>query len=132
MTYHLLKNPHTLQKAQAEVDRVVGKGPVKYEHLSKLSYIEAALREALRINPTTPAFGMTAIESTEPTTLGEYLLPAGATCMLWLNRIGRDPEIYGEDADIYKPERMMESEFKKIPASAFKVSNSRLLDNYSY
>jgi len=39
--YRLLKNPEAYQKAQKEVDEVVGKGPITVDHLSKLPYITA-------------------------------------------------------------------------------------------
>lgn len=39
--YRLLKNPEAYQKAQREVDEVVGKGPINVEHLSKMPYITA-------------------------------------------------------------------------------------------
>lgn len=37
--YYLLKNPEALRKLRAEIDEVVGDGPVQYEHLSKLPYL---------------------------------------------------------------------------------------------
>jgi cytochrome P450/NADPH-cytochrome P450 reductase len=39
--YRLLKNPDVYQKAQKEVDEVVGKGPITVDHLSKVPYITA-------------------------------------------------------------------------------------------
>lgn len=39
--YHLMKHPETYRKAQQEVDEVCSKTPIRYEHLSKLSYISA-------------------------------------------------------------------------------------------
>lgn len=42
--YHLMKHPETYHKAQQEVDEVCGKTPIKFEHLSKLSYISAVGR----------------------------------------------------------------------------------------
>jgi cytochrome P450 / NADPH-cytochrome P450 reductase len=39
--YRLLKNPEAYQKAQKEVDEVIGKGPITVDHLSKLPYITA-------------------------------------------------------------------------------------------
>ena len=56
--YRLCKNPEAMQKAQQEIDTVVGKGPVTVKHMSKLPYIEAVMREALRLNPTAPAFSL--------------------------------------------------------------------------
>lgn len=39
--YHLMKHPEMYRKAQQEVDEVCGKTPIKFEHLSMLSYISA-------------------------------------------------------------------------------------------
>lgn len=39
--YHLLKNPAAYRKVQEEVDEVLGRGPAKVEHVSKLIYIQA-------------------------------------------------------------------------------------------
>jgi cytochrome P450/NADPH-cytochrome P450 reductase len=39
--YFLLKSPTAYQKAQQEVDSVIGKGPINVDHLSKLPYINA-------------------------------------------------------------------------------------------
>jgi cytochrome P450/NADPH-cytochrome P450 reductase len=55
--YHLLKNPETFA-TQKEVDPVCGKGPVTLAHISKLGYINGALREALRIDSTIPTIGL--------------------------------------------------------------------------
>lgn len=42
--YELLKTPEAYRKAQQEVDRVIGKGPITVEHLSKLPFITAVSR----------------------------------------------------------------------------------------
>lgn len=39
--YHLLKNPSAYRKVQEEVDEVLGRGPAKVEHVSKLQYMQA-------------------------------------------------------------------------------------------
>jgi cytochrome P450 / NADPH-cytochrome P450 reductase len=39
--YQLLRNPIAYRKAQQEVDEVIGSGPVKAGHLSKLHYLHA-------------------------------------------------------------------------------------------
>ena len=121
-TYYLLKNPEILQRAQREVDSVVGKGPVKFEHMSKLPYIEAALKESLRLTPTAAAFSVQPKPgTTEPVLLaGEYLVPADATLMCFLPKAQSDPAVYGQDAEQYKPERMMPEEFAKLPPASWK------------
>lgn len=122
-TYYLLKNPETFRKAQEEVDAVVGKGTVTFQHMSKLPYVEAVLRETLRLCPTAPSFGVRPVDTTSgPTVLaGKYYIPAGATVACVLPRIGRDVSVYGADADEFRPERMSGENFAKLPRNAWKV-----------
>jgi cytochrome P450/NADPH-cytochrome P450 reductase len=73
--YYLLKNAKAYEAAQKEVDEVIGKGPITVDHLSKLPYLTAVLRESLRLSPTAPAVG---IEAKEDTILGgKYAIKAG-------------------------------------------------------
>ncbi|KAI1625611.1 cytochrome P450 [Exophiala viscosa] len=120
--YHLIKNPDALSKAQQEVDTVVGKGPVTYQHMSKLPYIEAVLRETLRLQPTAPAFALQPLENVSgPVVIGgEYFIPQDASIVALLPAIGRDPKAFGADADEYKPERMYGDNFAKLPPNAWK------------
>ena len=39
--YYLLKDPRVYNKAREDIDKVVGEGRIRVEHLSKLPYIEA-------------------------------------------------------------------------------------------
>jgi cytochrome P450 / NADPH-cytochrome P450 reductase len=39
LTYYLLKNPETLRKLQAEVDRVAEGRPIQITDLSKMTYL---------------------------------------------------------------------------------------------
>lgn len=123
-TYHLLKNPEAWQKAQQEVDSVIGKGQVKYEHLAKLPYLEAVLREALRLQPTAPAFSVKAAPGTQGHVIlgGEYTIPADATIVVILPVLHSDPMVYGDDAKAFKPERMLADNFTNLPPNAWKVS----------
>lgn len=121
--YQLCKNPEAMRKAQQEVDTVVGKGPVTVQHMAKLPYIEAIMRESLRLNPTAPAFAVVAQETVPgPIVLaGKYTIPHGASIAVLLTKAGRDPVVYGADADEFKPERMYGDNFAKLPQNAWKV-----------
>jgi cytochrome P450/NADPH-cytochrome P450 reductase len=109
--YQLLKHPEKYRKAQHEVDDVVGKGTIKVDHLSKLPYISAVLRETLRLNATIPNF---AVEPYEDTLLaGKYPVRKGETVVNLLAKSHLDPNVYGDDADQFIPERMLDAEFEK-------------------
>jgi cytochrome P450/NADPH-cytochrome P450 reductase len=116
----MLKNPSTYFKAQQEVDRVVGKGNLTVDHLKDLKYINAILRETLRLTPTAPVCGIlrTVVvgrsnplqaftrkvrdENHEnPPTLGkgEYELKKEWGMLCLIGKIQRDPKVYGDDAE---------------------------------
>ena len=120
--YYLLKSPAAYRTAQSEVDRVVGKSKIKPEHLRDLQYLNAVLRETLRLNPTAPAFVRKRREDSEEPfySLGGYQIGKDWSIMCLIPKCQRDPEIYGEDADEFKPERMLKETFDKLPQSAWK------------
>lgn len=90
--------------------------------MSKLPYIEAILRESLRLSPTAPAFTFQAKPGTTGPVIigGEYTIPRDATLVVWLSRSQRDPAIYGADSHEFKPERMLADNFNKLAAGAWK------------
>ncbi|KIX94974.1 uncharacterized protein Z520_09284 [Fonsecaea multimorphosa CBS 102226] len=120
--YQLCKNPDAMLKAQQEVDSVVGKGPVTVQHVTKLPYIEAVMRETLRLNPTAPGFTVKPLETVAgPVVLaGKYTIPPGRPIIAMLSKCGRDPLVYGADAEEFKPERMYGENFAKLPPNAWK------------
>ncbi|KAK1673514.1 cytochrome P450 [Colletotrichum godetiae] len=110
--YQLLKHPEAYRKAQQEVDDVVGKGQIKVDHLSKLPYINGVLRETLRVNATIPVFTVEAFEDT--VIGGKYAVGAGETIINLLAKSQLDPAVFGEDANEFKPKRMMDENFNRI------------------
>lgn len=109
--YQLLKHPEKYRKAQQEVDDVIGQSAIKVDHLSKLPYISAVLRETLRLNATIPLF---AVEPREDTLLaGKYPISKGETILNLLAKSHLDPNVYGDDADQFIPERMLDAEFEQ-------------------
>ena len=123
--YELLKNPAELLKAQKEVDEVVGTGQVKLEHTTKLPFLTACLREAIRLHPPAAATYMTTNPSNkdDPVSLcgGKYQVKRGTTFRNLIRLIQTDPAIFGDDAMVFRPERMLDESFKKIPRNAWKV-----------
>ncbi|KAJ4258714.1 hypothetical protein NW762_007798 [Fusarium torreyae] len=110
--YQLLKHPECYNKVQKEVDEVVGRGPVTVEHLTKLPYISAVLRETLRINSPITAFGLEALDDTFLG--GKYLIKKGEVVTALLSRGHEDPVVYGDDAKDWVPERMLEENFARL------------------
>ncbi|PVG00114.1 bifunctional P-450/NADPH-P450 reductase [Serendipita vermifera] len=115
--YELLKHPHAYAKVQEEVDRILGNEPIRLEQVSKLPYIVAVMREGLRLYPPAVMFGVT---SEQDNVLdGEYFVPKGTIMLAMGANIHRDPLVWGEDADEFKPERMMDGKFEALPPKAW-------------
>lgn len=121
----MLKNPHAYQRAQEEVDTVVGQRKIIVEDLSKLPYIAASLRETLRLQAPVPliAFHPHPTKNHEdPVTLGKgkYALYNDEPVVLIMGKVHRDPKVFGDDAEEFKPERMLDKNFEDLPKNAWK------------
>jgi cytochrome P450/NADPH-cytochrome P450 reductase len=118
--YYMLKSPEAYRKAQEEVDKVIGTRSIQYEDLSKLPYINAMLRETLRLQPTAPGFAVTPKAEGGEIIGGRYHVKKGESVFAALHCVHRDPAVYGADAEEWKPERMLDEEFEKLPPGAWK------------
>ncbi|KAK0254707.1 hypothetical protein LTS09_010178 [Friedmanniomyces endolithicus] len=118
--YYLVKNPEAYRKAQAEVDKVIGTESIQVHALQKLPYITACLRETLRLQPTAPAFSTTPLSPQGEVIGGKYFVEHGQPIAALLSQIHLDPAVYGSDAEEFKPERMLDEAFKRLPPGAWK------------
>ncbi|KAH8621486.1 hypothetical protein IG631_23887 [Alternaria alternata] len=116
--YELLENPAAYRKAQEEVDSVIGKGAVTVDHMGKLPYLEACLRETLRLHPTAPAFTLQA--KGDQVLGGKYTIKDKQFATVMLAQLHRDPEVYGDDSKDFRPERMEGKAFTDLPPNSWK------------
>jgi cytochrome P450/NADPH-cytochrome P450 reductase len=117
----MLKHPRVLHLAQAEVDEVLGNGPLDITHIDKLKYIEAVLRETIRLHPTVTAIGRhTKSGKDELIGDGKYRIGAKDVAILGIAALHRDPAVWGEDANDFRPERMLNGGFEALPPNSWK------------
>lgn len=116
---YLLANPDCLKKVREEVDEVIGVDEVKVEHLTKLPYLEAVLKETLRLMPTAPGFSVA--PSTPQIVGGKYLIQPAESVIILSAASHRDTAVFGDDVDEFKPERMMKENFEKLPPNSWKA-----------
>jgi cytochrome P450 len=101
----LLNNRHALSKAQEELDIHVGKERlVNEEDINELFYLQAIVKEALRLYPPGPLSGPR--ESTEDCTIGGYHVPKGTRLVVNLWKIQTDPVVWSDPLE-FKPERFL-------------------------
>ena len=112
-----------MQVAQDEVDRVIGAGPVTVEYMSQLPYVSACLREVLRLYPSATGFQVVPNAQDYPIHIGtkKYQIQKGDIIRANLLKIHRDPLIYGDDSETFKPERMLDEHFNKLPPNSWKA-----------
>ncbi|KAL2892352.1 Geraniol 8-hydroxylase [Bienertia sinuspersici] len=104
----LLRNPKAMQKAQLEVEEVLGKhGPVQESDISKLPYLQAIVKETLRLHP--PAPFLVPHKATKDVQLCNYFVPKNST--IWVNvwAIGRNSSVWTNPETFY-PERFLEND----------------------
>ncbi|KAJ5183808.1 Oxidoreductase FAD/NAD(P)-binding [Penicillium capsulatum] len=126
LMYYLLKTPRAYKKLQEEIDTVVGRNErLHIEHLAKLPYLNACIRESLRLHPTAPGFSLQ-VHPDKPhegdITLGngKYKIEKEDTIGVLLGKTMRDPAVYGPDPEEFKPERMLDENFEKLPRNSWK------------
>ncbi|XP_068635805.1 flavonoid 3'-monooxygenase CYP75B137-like [Aristolochia californica] len=106
----LLQYPEIMRKAQQEVEQVVGNDHIVEEvHLSKLHYLNAVIKETLRLHPPTPL--MLPRTPREPCKVGGYKVPMGSSVFVNMWAIQRDPQVWDNPLE-FRPERFLSSTTK--------------------
>ncbi|KAL0923631.1 hypothetical protein M5K25_007696 [Dendrobium thyrsiflorum] len=102
----LLNDPKKMQIAQQELDHVIGKHRVVEESdIPQLHYLSAFVKETLRLHPPAPLLVPHCPSS--QCVVGGFSVPAGTTVFVNMWKIQRDPHLWGEDAEEFKPERFL-------------------------
>ena len=121
--YALLKNPDVLAKAYEEVDRVLGgdlEARPTYQQVTQLTYIQQILKEALRLWPPAPAYGVSPIK--DERIGGKYDLKKGTFVSVLTLALHRDPKVWGPNPDAFNPENFSrEAEAARIEAAVAKA-----------
>ncbi|KAI0205554.1 cytochrome P450 [Astrocystis sublimbata] len=109
LLYYAARTPGVLGKLQAELDAAIPDRDAKvpdYESVRNLPYLEAVIQETMRIHSTS---GIGLPRQIPPDSPGIHLLghyfPAGTVLSVPTYTIHHSKEIWGADADEFRPER---------------------------
>ncbi|KAG5401411.1 hypothetical protein IGI04_016018 [Brassica rapa subsp. trilocularis] len=102
----IINNPKILERLREEIDSVVGKNRLVQEtDLTNLPYLQAVVKEALRLHPVGAVVPR---EFQEGCTIGGFYIPEGTSLAVNSYAIMRDPDSW-EDPCKFKPERFLTS-----------------------
>lgn len=119
--YALLKHPDVLKKAYEEVDRVLGpdiNARPTYQQVTQLTYITQVLKEALRLWPPAPAYGIAPLK--DETIGGQYKLKKNTFVTVLVLALHRDPSVWGPNPDAFDPENFSREAEAARPVNAWK------------
>lgn len=109
-TLALLASHQDIQsELRREIDDAIGDNDVTLEHMSQCPLANAFVAEVLRLKPPLPT-GVPHY-TTETTTLGDHVIPAGMRVVMDILAIGRD-ERYWTEGNKFEPKRFLDSEGK--------------------
>ncbi|KAK6138713.1 hypothetical protein DH2020_027545 [Rehmannia glutinosa] len=103
-------------RGREEVFRILGnRKKLLPDDVSQLKVVNMIIHEVLRLFP--PVFELSRVVE-EDTKLGNYIIPKDILIQLPIAMIHRKPEIWGEDAHLFKPERFAEGVLKAANGQA--------------
>ncbi|XP_058766180.1 cytochrome P450 CYP736A12-like [Vicia villosa] len=117
----LLRHPRVMKILQNEIqDEVGNKRMVEEKDLKKFNYLDIVVDEILRLHPVAPL--LLPRESRESVTIDGYFIEKKTRVMINAWAIGRDPNIWSNNAEEFYPERFIDKkmnyqgyEFESIP-----------------
>jgi len=126
----LAQAPDKLEKLWAEVDSVLDDldAPIDLDTIKRLDYTRACVSESLRLYPQPPFLIRRATEDMEvpwkrnPVSPDRpIVLKKGSDIFVSVWNLHRSPEIWGDDVDVFRPERMRE---RRIPDASSPLAAS--------
>ncbi|KAI3686419.1 hypothetical protein L1987_80095 [Smallanthus sonchifolius] len=101
----IMRDHNVMKKVQEELVEIVGlNNMVEESHLPKLKYLDAIIKETLRMYPTIPF--LVPRSPSKACTVGGYAIPKGCTVILNAWSIHRDPR-YWDNPMKFNPERFL-------------------------
>ncbi|KAF8109697.1 hypothetical protein N665_0093s0050 [Sinapis alba] len=102
----IINSPKTLERLRGEIDIVVGTTRLIHEtDLPNLPYLQAVVKEGLRLHPPEPIFERFSQEGCK---VGGFYVPEKTSLLVNAYAVMRDPN-YWEDPDEFKPERFLDT-----------------------
>ncbi|XP_020110028.1 cytochrome P450 CYP73A100-like [Ananas comosus] len=103
----LVNHPAVQTKLRLELDEALGGEPVSESNLHKLPYLQAVIKETLRLHTPIPL--LVPHMNLEEAKLGGYTIPAGSKVVVNAWWLANNPELW-QSPEEFRPERFLEEE----------------------
>ncbi|GAA3011162.1 cytochrome P450 [Actinokineospora diospyrosa] len=113
--HEVAAHPEVEARLFAEADRVLAGRTAQYVDLASLAYTKQVISETLRLRTQGWALSRT---TTRETTIGGYLIPAGAAIMYSPHALNHNPALH-RDPGAFDPDRWSPDNAKALPRGAY-------------
>ena len=114
---HIISNPVIYAKLQREIDAAESNtrisNPVQDLEAKNLPYLQACIKEGLRIFPPITQLRERVTPSGGDTIDGRFI-PGGTFIGINARGAQRNQDVYGSDADVFRPERWLRADQEKL------------------
>uniref|UniRef100_A0A671U5U3 Cytochrome P450, family 3, subfamily A, polypeptide 65 n=1 Tax=Sparus aurata TaxID=8175 RepID=A0A671U5U3_SPAAU len=116
LAYSLARNPEVMKRLQVEIDSTFpNKGPVQYEALMQMEYLDSVVSECLRLYPPAARLERVAKETVK---VNRITIPKNMLVIIPIYALHHDPELWPEPEE-FKPDR-------------FSKQNKQNINQYTY
>ncbi|KAG9507987.1 hypothetical protein J7337_001544 [Fusarium musae] len=104
----LITNPNAYRSLIAEIRKVASSvsNPISWAQTQTLPYLQAVVREGLRMWPPVAGLGFKQVPP-EGDTVNGFFVPGGTQVGQGFYAVGRSRLVWGDDADVFRPERWL-------------------------
>lgn len=121
--WELPRHPAVLADLRTEIETAVGAAQPTYQQLKDMKYLRAIVSESQRLHPIVPVNSREALQDTllprggGPDEARPVLVPKGSYVAWHMHSMQRRADLFGADADVFRPGRWLEPGFR--PGWAF-------------
>ncbi|OQE14117.1 hypothetical protein PENSTE_c038G09347 [Penicillium steckii] len=121
--FHLMKSPAAYERLTGEIDEATATGKlsyprVKYPEASKLPYLVACCKEGMRMHPSV-GLTLPRVVPAEGRQIAGQWFPGGLRVGMNAAIVHFDKGIFGEDADVYNPDRWFREDASQMDRHMF-------------
>ncbi|PVH73614.1 cytochrome P450 [Cadophora sp. DSE1049] len=117
--YYIIKTPKSYERLQSEIDEADRAGKlsefVTYGESLELEYLQVVMKEAMRCHPGV-SYPLERLVPTGGIELCGVHLKEGTNVAVNPVVVHHDTSIFGQDADVFRPERWLEADSERVKA----------------